>query len=278
MGSFARENATGMALLFTDPVRFYTWAIEENGDPRTRSWFLIESPWPIISIFLVYVIVSIQGPKIMEQHKPVNLKNVLIVYNFFLVGMSIYMFHEYIVSAVLSGYSLSCQPVDYSDDPLAVRIANVCWWYFISKIIELLDTVFIILRKKNNQISFLHVYHHSSMLFNWWLGVRYVAGGQSLFHALNNTFVHIIMYSYYALAAMGPHMQKYLWWKKYITKLQLIQFVALVIHTGWNLFIVDCDFPTGFNILCFTYAISLLVLFSNFYLQAYIKKRQQKVQ
>ncbi|KAJ8300289.1 hypothetical protein KUTeg_021808, partial [Tegillarca granosa] len=190
----------------------------QNGDPRTKSWFLMETPWPIISIFIIYVIVSVQGPKLMEQYKPVDLKNVLIVYNFFLVAMSIYMFHEYLVSAVLSGYSLSCQPVDYSDDPLAVRIANVCWWYFISKIIELLDTVFIILRKKNNQISFLHVYHHSSMLFNWWLGVRYVA---ALFHALNNTFVHIIMYSYYGLAAMGPHMQKYLWWKKYITKLQL---------------------------------------------------------
>ena len=38
--------------------------------------------------------------------------------------------------------------------------------------------VFFILRKKNGQITFLHVYHHATMILNWWLGVAYVAGGQ----------------------------------------------------------------------------------------------------
>jgi hypothetical protein len=37
---------------------------------------------------------------------------------------------------------------------------------------------FFILRKKFNQVSFLHVYHHCTMLLNWWMGVKYVAGGQ----------------------------------------------------------------------------------------------------
>lgn len=27
-------------------------------------------------------------------------------------------------------------------------------------------------------MTFLHVYHHGTMIFNWWLGVKYVAGGQ----------------------------------------------------------------------------------------------------
>lgn len=27
---------------------------------------------------------------------------------------------------------------------------------------------------------------------------------------------------YYGLAALGPEVQKYLWWKKYITKMQLV--------------------------------------------------------
>lgn len=38
--------------------------------------------------------------------------------------------------------------------------------------------MFFILRKKNNQLTFLHVYHHGTMIFNWWAGVKYVAGGQ----------------------------------------------------------------------------------------------------
>ena len=37
-----------------------------------------------------------------------------------------------------------------------------------------------------------------------------------------NCFVHIIMYSYYFLAGLGPSVQKYLWWKKYVTVLQLV--------------------------------------------------------
>lgn len=38
--------------------------------------------------------------------------------------------------------------------------------------------IFFILRKKNGQLTFLHVYHHATMIFNWWAGVKYVAGGQ----------------------------------------------------------------------------------------------------
>lgn len=56
---------------------------------------------------------------------------------------------------------------------------------------------------------------------NFWL----VSGGFGTFHGLLNSFIHFWMYSYYGLAAMGPHMQKYLWWKKYMTKLQIVSIV-----------------------------------------------------
>ncbi|GAA6080677.1 ELOVL fatty acid elongase 8b isoform X1, partial [Tachysurus ichikawai] len=135
--------------------------------------------------------------------------------------------------------------------------------------------VFFILRKKNSQLTFLHVYHHGTMIFNWWAGVKYVAGGQSFFIGLLNTFVHIIMYMYYGLAAFGPHMQKYLWWKRYLTSLQLLQFVLLTTHTGYNLF-TECDFPDSMNAVVFAYCISLILLFSNFYYQSYMTKRTKR--
>lgn len=47
-------------------------------------------------------------------------------------------------------------------------------------------------------------------------------GGLGTFHALLNCTVHVIMYTYYALAALGPAYQKYLWWKKYMTTIQLV--------------------------------------------------------
>ena len=47
-------------------------------------------------------------------------------------------------------------------------MVTMSWWYFISKFTEFLDTFFFVLRKKNNNVSTLHVLHHGLMpLFAW---------------------------------------------------------------------------------------------------------------
>lgn len=78
--------------------------------------------------------------------------------------------------------------------PFFLQIAAALWWYFVSKGVEYLDTVFFILRKKNNQVSFLHVYHHCTMFTLWWIGIKWVAGGQgehlgTYLHILNHVYV-----------------------------------------------------------------------------------------
>lgn len=55
-----------------------------------------------------------------------------------------------------------------------------------------------------------------------WFGTKYLPGGHGAFIGFLNSFIHIIMYSYYILAALGPSIQKYLWWKKHITTMQLV--------------------------------------------------------
>ncbi|KAM4782158.1 uncharacterized protein ACIQIH_005656 isoform 2-T3 [Cyanocitta cristata] len=101
----------------------------------------------------------------------------------------------------------------------AQQMARVCWW-FSSKAIELLDAV-LILRKKQEQVTFLHVYHHGSMLFSWWSGVKYVPGGQAFFTGMLNSFVHIFMNDHFALASLGLRKRQHMWWKHYLTILQL---------------------------------------------------------
>ena len=66
-------------------------------------------------------------------------------------------------------------------------------------------------RKKYGQISLLHVYHHSIMPINVWLGVRFLPGGHGTFFGLVNAFVHVVMYTYYLIAGLGPAFQKYIW-------------------------------------------------------------------
>lgn len=41
----------------------------------------------------------------------------------------------------LNGYNIICQPVDYSVTPLAMKIAYYCYVYYAVKVIDLLDTV-----------------------------------------------------------------------------------------------------------------------------------------
>ena len=51
-------------------------------------------------------------------------------------------------------------------------------------------------------------------------GLGYIS---AFFGYFINSSIHTMMYTYYALAAIGPSMQKYLWWKKYMTKMQLVR-------------------------------------------------------
>lgn len=55
--------------------------------------------------------------------------------------------------------------------------------------------------------------------------MKFVSGGHGTLLGFINSFIHIIMYAYYLLSAMGPKVQKYLWWKKYITILQIVSLI-----------------------------------------------------
>ena len=87
-----------------------------------------------------------------------------------------------------------------------------------------------------------------------------------------NTFIHVIMYSYYALAALGPEYHKYLWWKKYITQIQLIQFICVMV---WFVVVYfkQTDLPIGYMACNFGNAVFLYILFSGFYQNSYAKKK-----
>ncbi|KAL2100468.1 hypothetical protein ACEWY4_004862 [Coilia grayii] len=101
-------------------------------------------------------------------------------------------------------------------------------------------------------------------------------GGMSTFQALMNSGVHVIMYSYYALAAMGPAYRTYLWWKKYLTIIQLTQFAVVMMHLSQIFLIWDCHYqcPWTLYILC-VLEIIFVFLFLDFYYRAYIKRRKQ---
>lgn len=259
-----------------DWLQFWNWALSIS-DPRVKDWLFMGSVWPTVYLTIAYIVIANVGPKIMEKRKPLDLKPLMIVYNFAMVMLSVYMWGSIMIGAIRRNYSLSCTPIKYSLDEEDMRIAGALWWFYFSKFIEYADTLIFILRKKNSQISFLHVYHHATMFPLWWIGVKWVAGGQSFMPAMLNSFVHTVMYTYYGLSACGPSIQPYLWWKKYLTKLQLGQFFICLVSCVNSLY-VDCDFPRWMHYALLLYAFSLIVLFLNFYVHAYIKGKSKKSQ
>ncbi|KAJ3196448.1 hypothetical protein HK101_008955, partial [Irineochytrium annulatum] len=151
-------------------------------------------------------------------------------------------------------------------------------YYF--KYYELLDTVFLALKKK--PLAFLHVYHHAataSLCFAQLLGRVTITWVPMTL----NLFVHVLMYYYYGMSAAGIKI----WWKKHLTTLQIAQFVIdlLVLEFCFYNFLVGkywsasgIPFLEGFDqcagderVAWFACAVltSYLVLFIQFYMKTY---------
>lgn len=146
----------------------------------------------------------------MEKRKPYNLKGLLAVYNlvqvfacaFLIHGVSnrinYCLFNSLQKKNVILLFSINnltiffsfkilktdnsflqfwkCHSVDYRSEPKALTILTYTYLTFLLKLVELVETVFFVLRKKNNQVSKLHVYHHVSTATLGWIMVKYNGG------------------------------------------------------------------------------------------------------
>ncbi|GAB6022955.1 hypothetical protein CHUAL_007045 [Chamberlinius hualienensis] len=247
----------------------------ELRDDRTEELLFMDSIKPILIILILYYLMVLYGPFWMKDKKPYNLKFFVFIYNMFLATLNFYVFKELAIACYRMKYNWLCEPVRLSKTPDDMRVATGYHLYFVSKIIELFDTVLIVLRRKDNQLSFLHVYHHSTMTLVTWTILRWVPSGSVALAALVNSLVHVFMYSYYGLSVIGPTVRRYLWWKKYLTMIQMFQFIwgfSFII----NMFTTGCEFPKWLQYFSAFYLLSYIILFSQFYNSTYRIKKQKK--
>nr|APH81341.1 elongase2 [Paracyclopina nana] len=260
-------------------MEFYNelWSLR---DRRMDDWPLLSSPWPTITLCAAYFYISIGlGPTLMKDRPAFELKRTIQAYNIFQVVISAYIMFEACAAGWFSSYNWICQDVDRNPDPNSegMRMARASYLYFLTKFVEFADTFFFIARKKFTHVSKLQLLHHGLMPIFSYMLVRWLPGGHETFGGTFNCLVHVLMYSYYFLASLGPHMQKYLWWKKYLTTFQMFQFVcvfskSLVLIFGF----AECGYPWQFSCVSAFFMFLFFCLFADFYSREYIAKAQAR--
>ncbi|XP_002400757.3 elongation of very long chain fatty acids protein AAEL008004 [Ixodes scapularis] len=253
-----------------NPITFLN-EIHKRGDPRTRDYPLVVNPFFVFPLILGYLyFVKVAGPRWMKNREPFEITNIVRFYNLCMVAVNARFLYIVLKNTYLPGgrYSLWCQGITgYMDEELTEYYKG--GWFFVAvRYVDLLDTVFCVLRKKFRQITHLHVIHHVIVATNVWFWTLFAPEGQVALGLAINVFVHVIMYSYYFLATLGPGVQKYLWWKKYLTTLQIIQFGVSILHLSIPLF-VDCGFPKYLIVLGNLQTFLILCLFVNFFVHTY---------
>ncbi|XP_077560057.1 very long chain fatty acid elongase AAEL008004-like isoform X2 [Haemaphysalis longicornis] len=277
ISTHAADTANNVS--FTENPIYFLANLQQLGDPRTRDYPVVMNPLFVFPLVLLYIyFVKVAGPRWMKDRQPYRIDGWVRAYNLLMVLANIKLSSLLLRSMYLPGgsYSFWCQGITGHVDDRVAELYRTGWVYVVLRYADFLDTVFFVLRKKFNQITHLHVIHHVIVALNVWFYVLFAPEGQTAFSLALNSFVHVVMYTYYLLANMGPKVRKYLWWKKYLTTLQIVQFVIIVVHMSIPLF-VDCGFPRYLIFMGVAQTGIVMALFLNFYKKSYIEPARQKV-
>ena len=247
----------------------------DYGIDYTAGWMYRNLAVAPIACFL-YLVVIFSGKKWMAGRPPFDLRAALTVWNTMLAVFSttgfLVMGPSLIQHIMDEGFIHTVCNSRINEVPL---LSFVTFLFVFSKLLELGDTVFIVLRK--TPLSFLHWYHHVTVLLYCWygLGTRNAAG--HWFISIN-LGVHSVMYSYYMFKAMGFRISPSI--AKSITILQLLQFLVglVLLFTGvwlkWGgqtCAMNEVHIKAGFVMYG-----SYFLLFMNFFYQRYIKPSPKK--
>eukprot|EP00172_Hildenbrandia_rubra_P003664 Plantae.Rhodophyta-Hildenbrandia_rubra.ctg6125.p1 GENE.Plantae.Rhodophyta-Hildenbrandia_rubra.ctg6125~~Plantae.Rhodophyta-Hildenbrandia_rubra.ctg6125.p1 ORF type:complete len:289 (-),score=11.18 Plantae.Rhodophyta-Hildenbrandia_rubra.ctg6125:1342-2208(-) len=191
------------------------------------------------------------------------------------------VFHNLLLAAFSLGLNIYTTRTIISEGPLSLFCTNdpptgatalIFYVFYLSKWYELLDSFIIV--ERGGKLGLLHLWHHSSVLFETWswneFGLMY-----AIYGVWFNTFVHVFMYTYYALALLG----KRVWWKKWLTTLQIVQFCCsfvLSVPFVWMGGLTgECRGRVAFSVSVLCNG-SYLWLFLRFYKKTYKKEKAKR--
>lgn len=128
----------------------------------------------IFGAYLWFVLVA--GPKFMKNREAYNVTPLLRVYNISqVISCSIYVVRAYMLGFTFQ-YIFKCQRFEFLSDDARLEILIGCWLFLNLRVFEFVETIFFVLRKKQNQASFLHIFHHIGSVMMTWLFIVSKAG------------------------------------------------------------------------------------------------------
>lgn len=252
------------------------WA--KSGDERTsRLPLMAGGPWKLLCATIIYLyLIKWFLPRLMARRSnPLELQWLIRAYNLFMVCANMYAFYHGLRILDYGRKCFGCK--QHSNDMAkdksaqAWELLHYGWLFMLSRLVEWVDTVFFVLRKRQRQVTKLHVFHHSFVPLLSWFYLKFYPDVTMAFFPLVNTLVHTVMYAYYFLATFGPKLQPYLWWKKYLTSMQIAQFVAILIQLASIPLSGDpaCQYPRSFLLGAVSGASLFLFLFYAYYKDTY---------
>lgn len=201
--------------------------------------------------------------KRMQKNKTqgFRLRWILLTYDALNITLTAYICYSTFMYKLKSGMLL-CNSI--SNDADGHRIAKVFVLFYLQKYLEFFDTWFFILRKSYRQVTFLHLFHHSSITVVVGSILPFDYNGDMYLPIMLNSANHMLIYLHYLLATLGIHS----FWSSYITSLQLIQFIAIFGQSLLSYRIgPTCGSPDFAKLLMIFYMGSMIALFINFLLQ-----------
>lgn len=224
-----------------------------------------------------YLTTCFIGPKIMKNISPFNLKKSLFIWNSFLSIFSLFgsynmIYFQYNLLNYFSYRDTICNYPDYFYQSNSLSLWS--FLFTISKIFELNDTLFLILRKR--KIIFLHWYHHSSVLLVTWNSFIFYSYSFNYFMSMNFS-IHTLMYAYYALKSINICPS---WFPSYIlTYLQILQMIigGSICLSNWYYYIFTQNcYSHLYNLILLSFIyFTYLLLFVDFFNKRYKKLKNE---
>ncbi|XP_017889788.1 elongation of very long chain fatty acids protein AAEL008004-like [Ceratina calcarata] len=256
-------------------VRYYHYLNTELSDPRTRDWVLVSSPVPVVLLTFAYLYFVLKcGPRYMKNRPAYKLFTFIRIFNIFQIIANACLMYSLIDVGLHEDNFVTCSS-HYLHTPEGYKLCHIGWYTLIVKLSDYIETPVFVLRQKQRQISFLHLYHHVTTMILSWIYVKYFPNETTITPLLLNCSVHVIMYTYYLLTSYGPSMQKRLKMiKPMITTIQLVQFVIIIFLSLRVIFVPKCTGAKVYASILLIDVIVNFVLFSNFFKQNYLKNNK----